>query len=205
MPMPGVAVKWWLALVMFLSATASVAAEDAGCDPLTFYDAVLPNIATDAEQRGMNEIILIRYVPGDTSREREYQITIFDDRDGRITARRRDPLGSSLREQLRAEETRHPDANCETIMKTLRTEDHRISDSPTLRRLLREFAKVRIPARLPASIYLDSPRYEIVDWTPMNQASLTIYRGSDTANYDILRWIKTVNAGLRHSTMDGKR
>src|SRR4051794_3145373 len=80
------------------------------CDPVGFYDEVLPATVTEADMAGADEVIVIRYVPGDTSVAHEHRIKIIASADGKIAAWRVDPVSSSMRQQLRAAEDRAPNA-----------------------------------------------------------------------------------------------
>jgi len=196
--MSRIALKFCVAFVFFAAAMPLMAAaESPGCDPLAFYDSVIPNVVSEQDQRGMDEVILIRYIPGDTSMYREYQIKILLSSDGKIVARRREPVGASLREQLRKEEALHPEVMCESLLKALRTEDHDFADRAALKTLVADLARIRVGVRLPASIYFDAARYEIVDWSRMNQASFVIYAARDTAQNGLLRWAKKAGATIR--------
>jgi hypothetical protein len=91
---------------MLAVVTTSASAQDPGCDSLHIYDMVIPAAVDDASQQGADEVVVIRYIPGDTSVDREFRITIVASANGTITATRIDPAQSSIRAQLRnAEET----------------------------------------------------------------------------------------------------
>jgi len=195
--MSRIALKSRVAFLFFAAAMPLMAAESPGCDPLAFYDSIMPNVVSDQDQLGMDEVILIRYIPGDTSLYREYQIKILLSSDGKIIARRREPVGTSLRNQLRKEEALHPEAMCEFLLKALRTQDHDFADRAALKTLVADLSRIRVGVRLPASIYFDAARYEIVDWSRMNQASFVIYAARDTSQNGLLRWAKKAGATIR--------
>lgn len=174
----------------------SASAQDLGCDPLGVYDIVIPAAVDVASQRGADEVVVIRYIPGDTSVDREFSITIIASANETISATRIDPVQSSIRTQLRSAEERKPTAVCDELLKDVRLEKRRFDDQPTLRRLLRSLSRVRMPVRLPSEIYLDTPRYEIVEWAKMNQLSFSIYDSDDPTVRPLIHWVKSVATAL---------
>ncbi|MEO8379707.1 MAG: hypothetical protein ABI779_08590 [Acidobacteriota bacterium] len=174
----------------------SASAQDPGCDPLRIYDMIIPTAVDDASQRGADEVVVIRYIPGDTSVDREFRITIVASANGTITATRIDPAQSSIHAQLRNAEERKPAAACEELLKDFRLERRHLHDQPVLRRLLRGLNRIKMPVRLPSEIYLDAPRYEIVEWAKMNQVSFSIYDGSDRTVRPLIDWVKSVAAAF---------
>jgi hypothetical protein len=53
-----------------------------------------------------------------------------------------------------------------------------------------------MPVQLPSEIYLDAPRYEIVEWAKMNQVSFSIYGSRDSTVRPLIDWVKSVAAAL---------
>jgi hypothetical protein len=181
---------------MLAVVTTSASAQDPGCDSLHIYDMVIPAAVDDASQQGADEVVVIRYIPGDTSVDREFRITIVASANGTITATRIDPAQSSIRAQLRNAEERKPAAACAELLKDLRLERRRLDDQPALRRLLRGLSRIHMPVQLPSEIYLDAPRYEIVEWAKMNQVSFSIYGSRDSTVRPLIDWVKSVAAAL---------
>ena len=186
----------WLIMSVVVGCAATASAQQASCGPLTVYDRVMPITITEAEKHGIEELVVIRYVPGDTSRDREYRIIISESIGGKIVATRYDPVQRSVREQLREAEARQPNATCDSLLAEISIAEHRFENQSLLRRVLKDFSTVRIPARLPASIYLDASRFEVIHWAKMNESRFTVYSAADTANNQLIGWVKRVNARL---------
>jgi hypothetical protein len=158
-------VRMRLLFLMMIVAGAAVPvfAQEPGCDPLHLYDIVIPALIDEASQQGAEEIVVIRYIPGDTSIDREFKITIIVPARGAITATRTDPALVSIRAQLRAAEKRKPAAACDELLKDIRLERRRFDDQRLLRRLLRRLNGVRLPVRLPSKS--TSTRHATKLWT----------------------------------------
>ena len=54
--MSRIALKSYLAVMLVAAAMPLMAAESPGCDPLAFYDSVIPNVVSVQDQRGMDEV-----------------------------------------------------------------------------------------------------------------------------------------------------
>jgi hypothetical protein len=179
-----------------LFAAQSHAGEIRTCDPAGFYDEVLPATVTEADMTGADEVIVIRYVPGDTSIAREYRIKIIASADGKIAAWRVDPVSASMRQQLRTAEDRAPNAGCAAWLSEIRLETHRFNNQKTLNGLLEKLNSVRVAARQESAIYLDAPQYEITLWEKMNSAHFVVYDARSTRARPLIEWAKQVSGQL---------
>jgi hypothetical protein len=159
----------------FAVATSSLyAAAGEPCGVLDIYDVAMPRAVSSAEARNADEVVILRYVPGDTSVETEFRIALITQRDGTMRAERTEPQGLSIQSQMRKID---PESvlSCEEINKRVKLVTRSFSDQRVLRRQLRRLHELKLPIHLASEIYLDAPRYEIVIMAGMNEATFVLY------------------------------
>lgn len=170
---------------------------DVPCGAFDLYDRVLP-VSPDAdEERGAREVIVVRYIPGDTTVDREFRVIIRVSRDGRYGATLRKPRGSSLLAQMRALQAERA-LTCGEVISKLSIEETEVVDQAPLRAMSSDLDRIRVPARQVAAIYLDVPQYSFVDRAGMNSASYVLYGPTlqDRHPHPLIEWCHSLPARL---------
>jgi hypothetical protein len=134
----------------------------------------------------------MRYIPGDTTAETEYQIVLLTDASGHIRAWRTEADGLSIQTQM-SQLQQTVQRSCGEIAEHIEMTSVEFADQRLLKGILRELYKLRVTVRLASEFYLDAPRYEIAIEAGMNAASWQLSGPSDSP---LIAWFKRTAAAL---------
>lgn len=162
------------------------------CGILELYDRLLPKTVTGIDAAGSSEVVVLRYIPGDTNVEHEYRIVLFAGNSKPFRAIRTEPVGSSIQSQVRLSRGAD-DPPCDIQVTRVRLESSVLTDQAILRRILSELHAIRMRAEVASELYLDAPRYEVAIQSGMNEASWVLYGPSA---HPLIRWFKRAAAEL---------
>jgi hypothetical protein len=163
-----------------------------GCGRLEVYERLLPLSLEESDAPDVDEMIVLRYIPGDTSIEREYKITLLRTTDGKYRATRVEGKGRSLLSQVR--EIEKQVERCDDVMRRVELMTTTFDRQALLRSIFDAFRRLRFPLNLESRIYLDYPRYEIVVRAGENQESFTLFGPSAQAPHPhpLILWFLNV-------------
>lgn len=168
-------------------------------DLSTIYDRLLAYPHETGE--GELEVVVVRYIPADTSVETELAFRIVRRAGGAVSMEARFPSSASILEQLRALREKHPGECDDDLLKSIVLHDGTQVEAGMARRLLAEFHRLQMPTKLDSSIYLEAPRYEIEVLTPMNEMHLILYGPGRGARkmHPVIEWAETAVAQIRRA------
>ena len=192
----GILVCLTFVAIQLPAVAAPVDGQPLSCNPMEIYDRLLPTTLDIEDAKGADEVIVIQFIPGDTSLEREYRIKIRIMTNGKILATRIDPVGSSIGEQFRKAQDRAPNATCETWLHDIKLGTRQFEDQSKLRSILKSLNVISVPARLPSAFYIDAARYDIEIWEKMNRIHVTVYDARDSGAPRLISWAKHTAAIL---------
>lgn len=181
-----------LLLVMLTVFGGRLGASERSCGPMEIYEFALPKLLPDNEVAGAAEVVVLRYIPGDTSTEHEYRIVLLTDAAGHIRAFRTQGDQSSIQSQMRRLKASGR-VSCQEIVHELKLSSRDFRDARTLRSLLDGLKKLRVRLDLPSEYYLDADRYEISITSGMNEVSWTLY---GQQNSPLIRWFERTSTVL---------
>lgn len=169
-----------------------------GCEQLTVsevYDHLMP---LDLGRGSSTETVILRYIPGDTTVEREMAVRLSRRPGSAVLMDVWEPQGTSALSQLRALRQRD-EATCDAELLKSVVIDHTSETSRTASQLLDSLLRTRITLRLDSALYLDAPRYEIAVAAPMNEVRVVLYGpGIDSRSpHPLITWAETVLSAAR--------
>lgn len=155
------------------------------------YDALIPLESSQPLALGSLAII-VRYVPGDTSIDREKKVVLLVT-DETQTLDVWSPAVTSIYQQWRNIRKLAPRENCdEEVLRRIQI-DRGTMTGKSVTHLYRELRELRVPVVLDSSIYLDAPRFEIVVETPMNRCEYRLYDSKALKRpHPLVRWARAV-------------
>jgi hypothetical protein len=179
--------------IMMALAFGAHAAEEEPCGVLEVYDHVLSLAISDTEARNASEVVILRYIPGDTTVEREYRIALTKDGNGKLRATRVDANALSIQSQLRAADP----LPCSKATAYIKLRSRTFDNQAVLKKIFASLHAIRLPVRLASELYLDAPRYEILMQAGMNEVSFVLYGPTAQASipHPLISWfLRTANA-----------
>lgn len=168
-----------------------------GCKDLGIfevYDILLPlNPESDASAPEIQRVT-VRFVPGDTSIERESKVVLIEDVHGRVTAEVwRSQSARSIQQQLRDLRKVQPEACDEALIKSISIE-HYVANEGCVTTLYRKLLNTKVLVVSESAIYLDTARYEVRVDSPMNSTAFVLY-GPDLAKrrpHPLIKWAAAI-------------
>lgn len=151
------------------------------------YDVLLP--IRDADARPSIQTVTVRYIPADTSRERETKVRLSETADGSVSLTVWYAKGRSIQQQLRDLRSARPDACDDQLIATIELERTEFS-GPDVTKRLRALRSLRVRVLMESAIYLDTARFEIAVDSVMNQSTFVLY-GPGTGEsrpHPLIKW-----------------
>jgi len=186
------------AAILFVS-LAPLAVADDNCEKLGIFDVYRHLLPPGDLRAGEVESITLRYIPGDTSNERELELRIATTLTDDTTMEVLEPKGLSIQTQFTALRANLAEGCEETLLKQIEIERRDVSSAIALgirQKLLRK----RVDVELKGDLYLDSPRYELWIKAPMNETSWVLY-GPDSRKelHPLIDWAKAAIRAVQRS------
>lgn len=184
------------AAILIFSLSPLVAARES-CEQFGIFDVYQRLLPPGVMRPGDTESITLRYIPGDTSIERELEFRIATTRSGIMTMEVLEPLGLSVQAQFARLKLGSVERCDEAVVNDIVME-HRPVPANIAIAIRRELMRKRIRVELEGALYLDAPRYEVWVKTPMNEMSWVLY-GPDSRSeeHPLIDWAKSAIQSVR--------
>lgn len=181
-------------LLFLIAFTANAATpDDARCGVFDLYDRLLPVLAGTNDEAGTTEVVIVRYIPGDTSVDREFRFKLYVSKAGTLRATWQRPERISLLQQVRELESKGI-VTCDDVTKNVSLRATEVTDQRLLRSILAQLHSLQVPARLESAIYLDVPQYTVVERAGMNAATYVLYGPTiqSAMPHPLIKWCRTL-------------
>lgn len=185
-----------VSVILFLSLVPLAGAAE-NCEQLGIFDVYDRVLPPGIMRPGEAETVTLRYIPGDTSIERELEFRIATTRSGMTTIDVTEARGLSIQSQF----TTLKDESvglCDSALVSKIAMERRRAPAKIGKAIRRELMRKRFSVELEGDIYLDAGRYEIWIKTPMNMVSWTLYGPNERRKvHPLIEWANASMSSLR--------
>jgi hypothetical protein len=184
------------AAVLLFSVSPFVVARE-NCEQLGIFDVYQQLLPPGVLRPGEAESVTLRYIPGDTSIERELELRIATTIAGKTTIEVLEPMKLSVQAQFTALDADLAERCDETVLYQIVMERRDVPSNIGIA-IRRELMRARMQIKLEGDLYLDASRYEVWVKTPMNEVSWVLY-GPDSGKetHPLINWSKAAIHSVR--------